>query len=679
MILALLLAVPFSGSAQEFTYAGSSEAPAFPEELQWLNVPAPLTLAALQGKIVLLDFWTYGCINCMHVIPDLKRLEAEYADELVVIGVHSAKFEGEGVTDNIRQIIQRYEIEHPVVNDADFQIWRQYQARAWPSLYLIDPLGKVVGRHEGEGVYAVLAPVLEVMAQEYGDAGLIDPTPLVLDLERDALPDTPLRFPGAVLVDEAGGRLFISDSGHHRVVVADLNNFTVQQIIGTGAVGFVDGDFASATFNAPQGMELVGEVLYLADTNNHAIRAIDLNTQSVTTIAGTGRMETRGLQQGVATDVALRSPWDVVVADDTLYIAMAGSHQLWQLNLETSVLKPFAGNGREDLIDAPLADAELAQPSHMIADSNGVYFADSESSSIRYAEFGEEGRVKTVVGPVNEPQARLFTFGDVDGGINEARLQHPLGVTLDEAGMLYITDTYNNKIKRIDPQTQTIATFAGLVEGGYYDGSAAEAQFDEPGGLDYHRGKLYIADTNNHAIRVIDTASQSVSTVIFPNVTALLPADTALTDTPLTGESSDVETVFGGNNTLVLDMQMVAPGAGAVLVDAIMPFGYKLNASAPFTAVWSQNPTASIEESMRDYRVITPDLPIEFPVTFTEGQTNLGVELTIYWCEAIKETLCFVERGTVVLPVTVSPEAVSTVLSLQYQLIPPDFGENTLN
>src|SRR5215475_7196021 len=147
-------------SAQKGTQMSAQEqtrvrAPEITGGRGWLNTDKPLSLAALKGKVVLLDFWTYGCINCIHIIPDLKKLEAKYPNQLVVIGVHSAKFLNEKGTENIRQAILRYEIEHPVVNDKDFEIWQSYTARSWPTLVLINPKGKEVGRHSGEGIYDI--------------------------------------------------------------------------------------------------------------------------------------------------------------------------------------------------------------------------------------------------------------------------------------------------------------------------------------------------------------------------------------------------------------------------------------------------------------------------------------------------------------------------------------------
>src|SRR5690349_10084480 len=271
-------------------YEGKVNAPDFPEGLQWLNSDHPISIRQLRGKIVLLDFWTYCCINCMHIIPQLKKLEKKYPNELVVIGVHTAKFTTEKETDNIRQAILRYEIEHPVVNDKDQRVWSEYAVRAWPTLMLIDPAGKVVGRLEGEGGFDTLDRYISGMIAAFDAKKQLDRRPLQLALERHRAPAGLLAFPGKVLADQKTGQLFISDSNHNRVVVVSLADNSVKETIGAGDVGMNDGDYNAATFNHPQGMayDAAANVLYVADTENHAIRAVDLTKRTVTTIAGTG-------------------------------------------------------------------------------------------------------------------------------------------------------------------------------------------------------------------------------------------------------------------------------------------------------------------------------------------------------------------------------------------------------
>jgi DNA-binding beta-propeller fold protein YncE len=622
----------------------------------------------LEGKIVLLDFWTYGCINCIHVIPDLERLEEEFADELVVVGVHSAKFENEGQTDNIREIVQRYEVVHPVVNDADFTIWRTYGVRAWPTLVLIDPTGKVVGGNAGEGVYEVFQPIISTMVEEYSAAGLIDPTPLAkLAPEVEERQPTSLQYPGKVLADVETGRLFISDSSHHRLVVSDLANPSDVQIIGTGEIGFDDGPFAEATFHSPQGLALDGDLLYVTDTENHAIRVVDLAEETVTTLVGTGvQAADYPPISGTAPDVALSSPWDVTLHDGVLYIAMAGPHQLWRVDLESGLTEPHAGNSREDIVDGPLDEALLAQPSGITTDGELLYFADAEVSAIRSASIDPDGEVKTIVG------TGLFEFGDVDGVGDEVLLQHALGVTIGPDGLLYVADTYNHKIKVIDPDTRESRTFAGTGEAGLVDGSLGEAQFYEPGGINYADGKLYVADTNNHVVRVIDLEAETVSTVDFGEATALLmPEETSSSEGDLGEVTINSDPFSLGSNVVELSEQTVAAGEGEIVLDIQMPEGYKLNELAPFTANNTANSAINLPEGSASYQELVPTLPVRLPVTFTEGQDMLTSDLSIYWCEAINETLCFVERVTITVPVTVAADAESSELVLPYVLVPP--------
>src|SRR5947207_2708936 len=293
----------------------------------WLNTDKPLTLSALKGKVVLLDFWTYGCINCMHIIPDLKRLERKYPNELVVIGVHSAKFANEKETENIRRIVLRYEIEHPVVNDADFAIWNAYAVNAWPTRYLIDPGGYIIGRLSGEGGYEALDKAISDSIAEFRKRGELNEAPLKLVLERAKVGDLPLAFPGKVLADEKSDRLFIADSDHNRIVVAKLDG-TLVDVIGTGAHGMAGGPYTDASFSRPQGMALDGDQLYVADTENHLIRRIDLKARTVETVAGTGLQSREYGLSGPALKIALSSPWDLQIIGRNLYIAMAGPHQI---------------------------------------------------------------------------------------------------------------------------------------------------------------------------------------------------------------------------------------------------------------------------------------------------------------------------------------------------------------
>jgi DNA-binding beta-propeller fold protein YncE len=488
---------------------GRVEAPELEGGVGWLNSAGPVRLKDLRGKIVLLDFWTLCCINCIHTLPDLAKLEKKYAKELVVIGIHSAKFENEKSTESIRKAILRYEISHPVVNDANMRIWRTYGSRSWPTLCLIDPEGYVVGAESGEGHYDLFDKVITRLIEIHKKKRTLNEKPLKFQLARyQEKGDSPLFFPGKVLADAASKRLFIADSTHHRVVITDLAGKKIA-VAGAGEPGKADGPFDKASFNDPQGLALAGATLYVADRKNHLIRALDLKAQTVKTVAGTGVQGQDRELGGAALKTGLNSPWDLLLVKGRLFIALAGLHQIWVMDLAKGTVVPYAGNGRENIRDGSLLASCFAQPSGLATDGKTLYVADSEVSAVRAVPLEEGGEVKTLVGQ------DLFEFGDVDGEGDRVRLQHALGVAYHD-GKLYVADTYNSKIKVLDPAKRTCKTFLG----GEPDGWLATPLFSEPGGLSYADGKLYVADTNAHRIRVIGLKTRTVSTLKLQGVEA---------------------------------------------------------------------------------------------------------------------------------------------------------------
>lgn len=483
---------------------GAINAPEFPAYAEWLNSDKPIKMADLRGKIVLLDFWTYCCINCMHILPDLHRLEKKYP-ALVVIGVHSAKFTNESDTRNIREAILRYDIEHPVINDFRFELWDQYAVRAWPSFILIDPTGKIVGSTSGEGIYEALDGLLSELIIYWKGKGLLKEERMQFTLESDIYAhDHILRFPAKIVADSINNRLFISDSNNDRILIIDPTGQVIDSI-GSGITGKQDGSFSTATFYRPMGMayDAVENRLFIADLENHTIRLANFNNRTVTTIAGTGSQANGRIGSGIAKQMALNSPWDLEWNNGKLFIAMAGSHQIFTFDMANGILSPFAGNGRENIVDGMALDACLAQPSGLSYFNDKLYFADSEVSAIRVIE---NGRVKTLSG------RGLFDFGDSDGDASVALLQHPLGVLFSE-GILYIADTYNNRIKVWDFEDGTMRTIAGNGLSGNIDGRSQDASFNEPNDIAMLNGKLYITDTNNHIIRCFDIKTGMVSTL----------------------------------------------------------------------------------------------------------------------------------------------------------------------
>ncbi|TMC35774.1 MAG: redoxin domain-containing protein [Chloroflexi bacterium] len=488
------------------SFRGEVRAPDFPSGLDWINSDHPLHIKDLRGRIVIIHFWTFCCINCMHALAQLRELETTFPGELTVVSVHTAKFPNEKLTESVRDAVLRYSIDHPVVNDRNQHLWQQYAIKAWPTLVFVDPENRVIARHEGELNPEAGKALLREMIAEFDAAGLLDHRPL--RFAHQTTSGSFLAFPGKVAVDARADRLVVSDSTHHRLVETNLSG-KVQHIIGTGEPGHTDGTFAQAEFNRPQGVTLAGGTLFVADTENHLIRRVNLVTQQVETIAGTG--EQYGMVhtpiEGPARSVALNSPWDIVCHGDDLYIAMAGSHRIYILHLASGIIAPFAGAGPEALRDGSYQEALFAQPDGLTLDDHRVlYVADSESSAVRAIALSGPPRVTTLVG------TGLFDFGDVDGVGDEALLQHVQAVCAVD-GQLYLADTYNNRIKVLNPQTRAVRSFAGTGVAGFKDGAPDSAQFNEPGGLAAAAGKLYVADTNNHAIRVIDLPTGAVETL----------------------------------------------------------------------------------------------------------------------------------------------------------------------
>jgi sugar lactone lactonase YvrE/thiol-disulfide isomerase/thioredoxin len=644
------------------------EVPEFPKGLEWIN-SKPLAKEQLKGKFVLLDFWTYCCINCIHTLPELKKLEKAYPKELVVIGVHSAKFETEKDGKNLTEAVLRYEIEHPVINDHEHEVWNLYGIQSWPTVILIDPEGNAVWGKSGETKFAEVDKVLKLGLPYYRAKKLLDEKPLVFDLAAATAVKTPLRFPGKVLADEASGRIFIADSTHNRLVYATLEG-KLLGVIGSGQIGKADGEFAKASFNKPQGLALKGETLYVADTENHMIRKVDLEKKTVTTIAGTGQQTndpfpgTPGRYVGKPKGTALGSPWDLWIHEKDLFIAMAGPHQIWKLKLDESEIGPYAGNAREDIVDGPLMPrtpyqagyASFAQPSGLASDGKWLFVADSEGSSIRRVPLDPKKEVETVVGSNELPFNRLFTFGDVDGDRATARLQHALGVVFVK-GDLYVADTYNNKIKHVDPKSGAVRTIAGTGKPGRDDG---EGTFDEPAGISYANGLLYVADTNNHLIRTVDPKSGKVGTF---QIAGLSPPGVA---------KAPRKPTFPGAAQVRVPAGAVKPAGGKIkfAVDIKLPPGWKVNADAPA----SYYPEAPGESGPIDRAAVGNVVKLDKPAVAFEfelpaksnGDDTVKVSLNYYYCQAGDDGVCKVGAVVFTVPLTISPDGKAETIKLRH-------------
>ena len=487
----------------------TTHAPEFPTGLDWVGTSAPLALADLRGKLVLLDFWTAGCINCLHVIPRLHLLEDRFPDELVVIGVHAGKYPGERRTDAVRRACDRLGVGHPVVNDRQFRIWKSYAVNAWPTIGLVSPEGMLVGLQSGEfDVEEIAAVVARVVAasERAGTLrrGRID---FGRDPQAPRAPTGALRYPGRVIADAE--TLYVADSGHHRILELRTNGSagsggprcTIERSWG-GSAGFADGGPDDARFADPQGLAIIDRTLYVADRANHAVRAIALDGPSsglVRTVAGTGVIAVGAVVPGSpALETSLRSPWGLAPFDGALCISMAGSHQLWRHDFAEGVLSPLAGSGTESLTDGPALSATLAQPMGLARGTNGLCFADAESSAVRAVGPGRGASVRTFVG------TGLFDHGDRDGTGEGVLLQHCEDLAV-QAGRILVADTYNHKLKTVDPTSRRCETLPG-------DAGSGDALL-HPSGIWADDDRVLVADTENHRIVSVDPTTGSTTEI----------------------------------------------------------------------------------------------------------------------------------------------------------------------
>jgi len=427
------------------------------------------------------------------VLPQLRELEQRFGDAIAVVGVHSGKYTAERITDRIRDASIRLDATHPVLNDRQFRVWRAYAVRAWPTLVAIDPRGAVVGMSAGEFTADSVTPFVERVLAEARASGALREESMHLAADPPTIPPDRLAFPGKVAVRD--DRIAIADSGHHRLLVGRLeedgSRMRVERAIGSGVPGFANGD--APAFRYPQGLAFGGDdTLYVADTGNHSIRAVSLTNGSVRTLAGTG-VQLRTARD--RDDGAMSSPWDLALVGDTLYIAMAGIHQLWTLDVPSETPALFAGSGAEELHDGPHTEAALAQPMGLALAPDALLVADAESSAVREVDLNMSGSVRTIVG------TGLFDFGHVDGVGERARLQHPQGLAVAEDGRVLVCDSYNDALRWLDRAEREVSTWVSGLH--------------EPGGIAIGARRVYVAETNAHRIAVIDIGSTEVRPLVI--------------------------------------------------------------------------------------------------------------------------------------------------------------------
>lgn len=583
---------------------------------EWLASDRPLRFSdELKGRVVLVHFWTTCSINSLHTAPMLAALAERFRDApFTIVGVHAGKFPAEHDAALIRTAMRRHGLDHPVVVDNDYAVWSRYGVQGWPTLALVDSEGYFVAMENGEPDPAVLEFAINNLLDDGARRGVLASAPPVWKAD-PAAPPTALSFPAKVVALD-GDRLAIADTGNNRVIVATTGG-KVLHVVGSGRSGLLEGDFAAAAFSQPRGLAGRGDVLYVADTGNHAVRKIDLARKTVGTVAGTGSLA-RGVRplDGPGPTVPLRSPWDVLWLDDSLFIALAGSHQLYRLDVKTLALERFSGNGKDDLTDGKAKEASLAQPSALTTDGQSLYVADAATSAIRRVA-RDSGDVSTLVagGP--------FVFGDVDGEGAAVRLQQPLGLAAlgDD---LVVADTFNGKLKRV--------TKAGAV-------TTLATGFKQPGGVAVVNGRVLVADTDAHRLVWVDAKSGALE----PLALSALPA-------PSRGPA---------RAKVQLVAARVRPGSSSVVLQVSPPNGETFKREAPNAASVS---VAGLSLAGEHRLAVSPEqLQVTVPLNLS-GAGSLTAEIDAFSCPAKKDaTACRVSRRAFELRVEPSGDAAPSV------------------
>lgn len=609
-----------------------------------------LKLSRIFGQIM---YDTSIMVPCRHILPSLAKLEKKYkGTPFVVVGVHSPKFENEKSSTNVKQAVDRYDIRHPVVNDKGMTMWNSVGVSSWPTLALLGPKGNLLSIWAGEGYEQRIDDFVQASLQFYGDSLDATPLPAPGTVPRE-VKNSPLNYPGKLFYDAPQQRLFVSDSSNHRIVVLGKNGQFMSSIGSkSGTPGFEDGDFSSARFNNPQGVTLVdGNLLYVADTENHAIRRIDLKANTVTTVAGNGEQgfDYTGGKKGRSQ--FLSSPWDVVPFPEDpkrkLLVAMAGIHQIWDVDCESGTASCYSGTGRErEYNTEDRINSAWAQPSGLSLSADGrsaLYVADSESSSIRELLLKGPGPTRTVVGGSGtEDGSNLFAFGDRDGKGSAAKLQHPLGVAVVDEQNVIVADTYNHKIKLVNPLASTLKTIAGSGKPGLKDGKGTSSEFWEPGGLaiDHANDIVFVADTNNKALRTLNYKTGEVKTLDISTIPSVAVAGE--------GIATEQRPLVNRKRVRVLDSAPVGL-SGEVVVQIALPAGCKFTPGVE--SKWQLvDPSGVLDASSSRTGLLKLDgNPTSIKIKAKqEGKVEL--ETAVYYCQ-IEDGVCKVDGVVLQVPV----------------------------
>jgi thiol-disulfide isomerase/thioredoxin len=627
--------------------AERTSAPDFAGASAWINVDRPLTSADLEGRVTVVDFWTSCCINCLHTLPILAELEKKHAkDPVLVVGVHSPKFDAETENERLRSAIAENSITHPVAVDGAMKVWTRWQASSWPTIYVLDSKRRTVWVSSGEPNPIELEERVRAALDEGARAGTLTKERLT-GLAPEAAETGPLAFPGKVIALKDGG-FAVSDTGHHRIVLLDAA-FAVKDVVGVGLAGLTDGPYAEASFKKPQGIAEDGDRLYVADTENHLLRVIDRKARTVKTVGGSGEIGRAVLKiKAPARTIALRSPWDLAFTGGLLYVALAGSHQIAIFDPKDGSISPWVGDGAERRVDGTGMEASLAQPSGLTTDGTTLWVADSETSSIRAITIGTRA-VRTVVGK------DLFVFGDVDGASAAVRLEHPLGVAwglvAGKTPALFVADTYNSKVKRIDLATGSTRSLFG---------ARSHQDLFEPSGLAIAKGDIVAVDTKHHRlVRLTPDADADLRMEPIALKGLVAPSRGIAVAVEDAGPAAPLERVEPAEVAL-------STAGATVKVGWSAPAGTGVNEDAPFRLRWNKTEgLAATPPPMKSTgRTVKDGFDLALKPAPGATHASLDGELDMVICDVATHAVCVPVRRQLVLRFSIAKDSPAPKLSV---------------
>ena len=545
----------------------------------WLNSDRPLTQDDLRGRVLVLHFWSRNCIECVESAAAISQIEAENQGKLSVIGIFSPKLDAEKERQVAASLLHRRGLRQLTALDKDFRVWREFSVRDWPTTMLIDPLGHIFARYSGKIDLRKFRGDLERLLSTFPKPRVDPPLPYRFIVGPESELASVMRFPAKVSGEN--GVLWVADSANHRVLGMDEYSGKILHVIGEGIPGLKDGDFRQARFRYPRGILAHKGRIFVSDTGNHALRRIDLGRRQVVRVAGTG---VRGLwsefQRGKALETPLDTPLDLALAPagKNIYVSMAGPHQIWSFDPDRGELARAWGNGKEGSEDGPNPMVEFMQPTGMVAVGKEFYLTDAIANSLR--RIGKDGAVKTLIG------GELSSFGFSDGGIDRGTMQSPEAVG-QELGGLVLADALNHAIRFYDSEKRSLSTLVGGQGPGHADGSFAEARLFEPSGIYSHGGKVFIADSGNHAIRVMNRRGRRLSTL------------------PVAFAGSELRTPDYSRFPAKVDPALALAAREPFTACLSVPEGWQLSKIAPSWLALAREKSTSLEPILSSLQILT--------------------------------------------------------------------------